>query len=61
MNCVPTDVVLVEKLVVVDDVDVVVLYVTTVVARVTPRKFEAKSRPSPVGQVPPGATATVHA
>ena len=44
----------------VDDV-VVELYVTTVVARVTPRKFEAKSRPSPAGQVPPGATATVHA
>jgi hypothetical protein len=36
--------------VVVDDELVVVLYVVIVVARVTPRKLDAKSRPSPGGQ-----------
>jgi len=40
-----------------DDV-VVVLNVVIVVARVTPRKFDAKSSPSPAGQLLPlGATA----
>jgi len=36
--------------VVLDDVVVVVLYVVIVVANVTPRKFDAKSRASPGGQ-----------
>jgi len=51
------EVVVVENDVVeVDDV-VVVLYVVTVVARVTPRKFDAKSRLLPAGQAPEtGAT-----
>jgi hypothetical protein len=50
-------VVVVESEVVVDDVLVVVLYVVTVVASVTPRKLEAKSRLSPAGQTfPDGAT-----
>jgi hypothetical protein len=47
---VPTLVVVVERLVKVVDELVVVLYVATVVARVTPRKLEAKSRLSPAGQ-----------
>ena len=46
------DVVVVDIDVVVDDDVVVVLYVVTVVARVTPRKFDAKSRPVPAGQAP---------
>jgi hypothetical protein len=53
-------VVVVESEVVVDDVLVVVLYVVIVVARVTPRKLDAKSRPSPVGQMLPEG-ATLHA
>jgi hypothetical protein len=44
---VATLVVVVEREVVVEDVLVVVLYVNTVVARVTPRKLEAKSRVDP--------------
>lgn len=47
------DVVVVDNDVVVDDDVVVVLYVVTVVARVTPRKFDAKSRLSPEGQAGP--------
>jgi hypothetical protein len=43
-------VVVVERDVVLEDVVVVVLTPVTVVARVTPRKLEAKSRLSPVGQ-----------
>jgi hypothetical protein len=50
-------VVVVESEVVVDDVLVVVLYVVIVVARVTPRKLEAKSRVAPAGQtLPDGCT-----
>jgi hypothetical protein len=47
---VATDVVVVESEVVVEDDVVVVLYVVMVVARVTPRKFDAKSRISAAGQ-----------
>jgi len=49
-NDVATDVVVVEIEVVVDEVVVEVLNVVTVLASVTPRKLEAKSRLSPAGQ-----------
>jgi hypothetical protein len=56
-NEVATEVVVVDTDVVLDDVVVVELKVVTVLARVTARKFEAKSRPSPAGQLlPDGAT-----
>ena len=58
---VATDVVVVENDVVVDDDVVVVLYVVIVVARVTPRKLEAKSSPVPVGHGAPGVGATEQA
>jgi hypothetical protein len=51
LKLVATLVVVVEREVVVVAELVVVLKVVTVVARVTPRKFEAKSRLSPAGQV----------
>ena len=41
---------MVESEVVVDEVVDVVLYVVTVLASVTPRKLDAKSRLSPAGQ-----------
>ena len=49
-NDVATDVVVVDTVVVVDEVVVVGLNVVTVLASVTPRKLEAKSRLSPGGQ-----------
>ena len=61
---VANEVVVVDSDVVVDDDVVVVLYVVTVVARVTPRKLEAKSSPSPAGQAGPielVVGATLHA
>jgi hypothetical protein len=47
---VATVVVVVDIDVVVEDVLVVVLYVVIVVAKVTPRKFDAKSKVSAAGQ-----------
>jgi hypothetical protein len=50
---VATEVVVVATEVVLLDVVVVVVPVVRVVERVTPRKFEAKSRVSPAGQAGP--------
>ena len=56
------EVVVVVRDVDVDAVEVVVLYVVSVVARVTARKFDAKSNPSPAGQAfPTPVTCTVQA
>ena len=60
-NEVATDVVVVVIEVVVEDDVVVVLNVVIVVARVTPRKLEAKSRVSTAGHVAGNATAILHA
>jgi hypothetical protein len=54
-NVVATDVVVVDSEVVVDAVVVVVLKVVIVLAKLTPRKFEAKSSAVPVQTLATGA------